>query len=101
MGGVDIQKDEIDTMVEQRFNECLFNKCLTLENGKLAYCSRATNAYRVQGFDYDAKDFLLVEKSLDFRKKLENYIIHPHYMKACIYCNGTSLKHRVKPAVQI
>lgn len=85
----------------ERFENCLFHDCLTLENGLLGRCSRAVIASRVQGFSAGEGDFLPVSDSPEFLKQLEDYIHHPRYMEACCHCNGTKDSRRIEVAVQL
>ncbi len=74
-----------------RFEGCDFNKCLTLEDEKISYCSRAINAERVMGFNSNPEDYVsLIGDIEDIREKLRRYISIPHFMQACRYCKGTS-----------
>ncbi|MCM1047014.1 MAG: hypothetical protein NC433_01145 [Clostridiales bacterium] len=73
-----------------------------MERGELAYCSRATNSYVIQGFPRKQTDyFSLREKKRNFRVSLAKYLVFRHPMQACYYCNGTNDKHMVQPAIQM
>lgn len=85
----------------QRFVNCSFCGCLTLEHGELAYCSRATDSFAIQGFDRLATDYLKIDDSEDFREKLIAWRASPHFMETCRYCNGTNEEMMVRPAIQI
>lgn len=89
-----------DKEKEEHFKTCAFNTCLTLENGELTYCSRATNAYKIQKFERQPEDFLAVNHSRDFKHKLKEFVRKPHPMEACRYCNGTVKGKAIKPAIQ-
>lgn len=99
LGGVDIMPVS-DREKKKHFNTCAFNTCRTLENGELTYCSRAANAYKLQNFVRDDRDFLRVEDSRDFRRKLKKFIRNPHAMEACRHCNGTVKGEKIIPAIQ-
>ena len=101
LGGIDMQREDDDSIVAERFNRCSFNKCLTLDNGKLAYCSRAVIAERVQGFTSQAADYIKVDSAPDFNSRLNAYINDKHFMTACRYCYGTHGAIRIEPAVQM
>lgn len=90
-----------DIEKEIHFKTCAFNTCLTLENGELAYCSRATNAWRIQHFERLYSDYLKVSKRKGFQRELEEYIRNPHPMEACRYCNGSVDGDEIKAAVQL
>lgn len=98
-GGVDIQPVD-DQQKYRHFKTCSFKGCLTLENGELTYCSRATNAYRLQGFERGEGDYLPVIDGKDFSPKLKSFINHRKAMEACRYCNGTEAGELIAPARQ-
>lgn len=50
-GGMNTPRENDDRIVAERFNRCAFKGCLTLENGELHRCSRATNAHTMQHFN--------------------------------------------------
>ena len=98
---VDLGKNNIrknnEIMIRKKFEECIFKGCLTLENGRIAQCSRGTIAHRIQKFEpkgtldiYDTK----------FRKKLVQYLCFPKHMEACHYCNGND-GEIINAAIQI
>jgi cytidyltransferase-like protein len=90
------------TRAALNFHACAFNNCLTLENGLLGRCSRATIAPRIQGFSPAITDYFKVEHMTDFRQSLAQYVNNPKYMEACRYCNGTSEESQlVEAAIQI
>lgn len=101
LGGTDIQRESDDRVVKRRFKHCDFRGCLTLEDGRLAYCSRAVNSQFVQGFTGKDSDYLIISKRLDFREDLRSYLANRHFMEACRYCNGTDHTDMIPPAVQI
>ena len=101
LGGTDTPREDDTRKVRKRFENCSFRGCLTLEHGELAYCSRATNSFSIQGFDRLATDYLKIGDSEDFREQLIAYLASPHFMEACRYCNGTNDKMMVRPAIQI
>ena len=91
-GRKDDKYDTDEEHAKRRFENCDFNKCLTLEDGRLQYCSRAINAERVMRFSSNSCDYVqLAGVSIDdIREKLGRYISAPQFMQACRYCNGTS-----------
>lgn len=100
LGGIDILPvDDIETV--SHFDACAFNTCLTLENGELTYCSRATNAYKLQGFNRNPDDYLIVRDVKGFKQSLKSFITNKHAMEACRYCNGTAKGEKIRPAIQM
>ena len=91
-----------DEEMMKYFNECLFKyQCLTLENGFLSICSRATISYLIQGFNVeDKKDGFFIRKSFNFIK-LKKFLKEKKPVEACYYCYGTQLNRRVKPGEQM
>lgn len=95
--------------VEERFQNCLFKNCFTLENGVIERCARAVNSQRLLGFEAENVgggqngdgDYLPVRDRAGFREALERYIMKPHAMEACRYCGGTEGKAKLDPAVQL
>lgn len=98
-GGVDIVPVD-DAEMRGHFETCAFNGCLTLEDGELSYCSRATKAYRLQGFMRNPDDYLIVSDEEGFKDRLKEFVRNRHAMEACRYCNGTMKGEKIKPAVQ-
>ena len=86
---------------DNRFKNCAFNGCLTLENHRLGYCSRSTIAESVQGFIPKDDDYLEINNYPMFENQLSNYISYPHFMEACTLCNGTDNPILIEPAVQL
>lgn len=101
LGGTDIKRECDDKIVKHRFKRCDFHGCLTLEDGRLAYCSRAINSQFVQGFVGKEGDYLIISKRQGFKKALRSYLANRHFMEACRYCNGTDHTDMIPAAVQI
>lgn len=103
------------------FNQCFFGKyCLTMENGFITRCSRATIAHLVQGFNLNKNDGLflnigmkrefstygnldsinathgggvnsMLESKIPFSfKNLESFLKNYKPITACYYCYGTA-----------
>lgn len=76
------------------FNNCVFRKCLTLEDGILARCSRGPTAHQVQKFEPYKNDLFSFKKifknEYEFTKKFLGYVFNPQPMRACNFCNGTN-----------
>jgi MoaA/NifB/PqqE/SkfB family radical SAM enzyme len=88
LGSVDAQPITTDEAeLDKIFDSCLKNKCLTLENGTIGYCSRSILAPKIQNFQPESGDYVNV-RTEDFQQQLHNYINNPHHMEACKYCNG-------------
>lgn len=100
LGGVDL-KPVSDIEKEKNFRNCAFNTCLTLENGEITYCSRATNAYKLQKFERNKRDYFVLDSSKNLKKELKNFVINRKAMEACRYCNGTYNSKEIKPAIQM
>ncbi len=101
LGGTDIKRESDDEVVKRRFKLCDFRGCLTLEDGRLSYCSRAINSQFAQGFTGRDGDYLIISKRPSFRNDLRLYLANRHFMEACRYCNGTDHTDMIPPAVQI
>lgn len=100
LGGIDVLPvDDAETI--SHFDACAFNTCLTLENGELTYCSRATNAYKLQGFTRNNNDYLVVRNVAGFKQSLRDFVTNKHAMEACRYCNGTAKGEKIRPAIQM
>lgn len=94
------RNSEIET--NKIFKNCPFKGCLTLENGIIARCSRATVAHKVQDFTPNEADLINV-RSLDskrLRLSFMDYIKHPEPLVACRYCRG-SIGEDIPPAIQL
>lgn len=100
-GGVETPRENDDKLVKRRYKLCQFRGCLTLEHGELTYCSRATNSYRIQGFERNEMDYLVLSGTAEFKETLKKFLFRRHYMEACRYCNGTNDKLMIPPAIQI
>ncbi|MBQ6773869.1 MAG: hypothetical protein IJP48_07410 [Synergistaceae bacterium] len=105
-GGVDLTNYALtdNETVRQRYDSCAFRRCLTLERGQLARCSRASDASRIQGFNESESDYLKLSDFSDnkeLRKALLKYYMFPTFMEACKYCNGTSSDDMIEAAVQL
>ena len=91
-GGQEISKQNKENTVNN-YMKCEFKGCLTLENGIISRCSRATIAHIYQKFHPQKKDFINVRKKFHIIK-LKSYIKNANSEKgivtACFYCQGTS-----------
>lgn len=92
-GGVRTPKQTKISTIEN-YEKCGFKVCLTLENGIISRCSRATVAHLVQKFTPAPKDFVYVRNklfSVHDLKKFWNYRKSSKgIVTACYYCYGTS-----------
>ena len=100
LGEIDIKKKS-KTEVENIYKNCTFKVCLTLENGIIARCARATVAHFLQKFKPRKNDFINIRNPFFAINELKKYInATPKHdakgtpfggvMMACYYCNGTS-----------
>ena len=89
-GDQNTKKETGDSIVEERFRNCAFNDCYTLENGILVRCSRAYNATFVQKFALQERDFIDILHESNLKERLPQYLKQPEFMEACRYCYGTS-----------
>ena len=92
MGGKDIEREDDDAKVKRTFDSCPFNICLTLEDGLIARCSRATVSHLVQDFT-PAENDLIESRTMSAKelgKRLKEYMKNPTFMEACRYCYGSS-----------
>ncbi|MCX2717606.1 radical SAM protein [Helicobacter sp. MIT 21-1697] len=105
-----------DKIVQKIFKECIFGKeCLTMENGFISKCSRATIAHLVQNFALSKDCGLLINPKTqrafsaftpleigggggvklpelpEFNfENLQNFLSAQTPLQACYYCYGTS-----------
>ena len=101
LGGIDTPRTEDDELAEKTYSTCNFRSCLTLEKDELAYCSRATVSYLVQGFERKEFDYVKITDDPEFQQRFYKYLEQPHAMEACRYCLGTAHLKLIAPAVQI
>lgn len=76
-GGLNMPRENDDRIVAERFNRCAFKGCLTLEDGELHRCSRARNAYKLQGFELEPDDYVQVRGNKNFLNDLISYHTPP------------------------
>ena len=82
------------------YNNCIFAKaCLTLENGFVSICSRATIAHIVQNFEFSDKCGIYIRDNFNPSKFLKFAEEKPP-VEACYYCYGTQGK-QILPAEQV
>ncbi len=101
MGGTEVTREENDSEVQARFQNCDFRVCTTLENGRIAHCSRAMNAARVQGYDLSPGDTVTVRGNENLLNDITDYYDSFRFMESCRYCFGTSGTRKIDPAEQI
>ena len=91
-----------DEETTSRLGECPFRGCLTLEDGILGRCSRATVAHHIQKFSPAPGDFVTIRQlaAEQLHDVLEEYLRHPSPMEACRYCLGNR-GERISPAIQM
>lgn len=91
-----------DLEVAKTFSTCPFKNCLTLENGIIARCSRATVSHQIQPFSPSESDFIPVREmdTARLRNRLIDYLRHPIPMEACRYCRGSN-GPIIPPAIQM
>lgn len=90
MGGVKINRENNDEVVNHRFERCPYKWCMTLEKNMLGYCSRSTVAKYVQNFEEGKGDYLDLWDESDIKSRLIRYVHWyrgGHVMEACHYCN--------------
>ena len=100
LGGSDL-KPVSDIEKERNFRNCAFRSCLTLENGEITYCSRATNSYKIQKFKRNKRDYFILKSKFNIKKELRYFVENRVAMEACRYCNGTEKAEVIKPAIQM
>jgi hypothetical protein len=97
--GSSSKKNDYETM-KKNFNICPFSGCLTLENGVISRCSRATVAHFVQKFEFDddTRDGINIRKPFSTERLL--YFVNSRQpVTSCYYCN--LLGPKIQPAIQI
>lgn len=105
-GQPDIAREDNDNIVVNRFEKCLFNHCLTLENGMIGKCSRCIHAAQVQKFTPKSSDYINLRNCKNLRKELHKYndkktSKNKFFMEACRFCYGTYYGQKVEPAIQL
>lgn len=96
-----MKKEENDDIVIERFNQCKNNMCLTLERGRLCYCSRSTNAYAIQQFTDNPEDSLTIDSRKTLGEDIMKFISEKHFVEACRYCYGTDANKMIEAAEQL
>ncbi len=95
LGGINISKNSKKKTL-LNYKKCTFKVCLTLENGIIGRCSRATVAHKVQNFQIRKQDIINVRSPLfvidELKKYIESIKTDKGVVSACYYCNGTSAK---------
>jgi hypothetical protein len=101
MGGASQPRGD-DEEARSRFVECPFRGCLTLEDGIIGRCSRATVAHHTQKFSPTPGDFVTIRQlaAEQLHDVLGEYLGRPSPMEACRYCLGNQ-GERISPAIQM
>lgn len=86
VGTKNTPREDNNMIVRNRFAQCGFKDCLTLERGELSHCSRGPNAHLIQRFTRLETDYVRADADIE---AIKNYIRKAHFMTACRYCNGT------------
>ena len=98
-GDVNMERLSYEEMMRS-YNTCVFAKyCLTLENGFVSICSRATIAHIVQNFEFSDKCGIYIRDNFNPSKFLKFAEEKPP-VEACYYCYGTQGK-QILPAEQV
>ncbi|WP_302368600.1 radical SAM protein, partial [Brachyspira aalborgi] len=98
-GDVNMERLSYKEMMNS-YNNCIFAKvCLTLENGFVSICSRATIAHVVQNFEFSDKCGIYIRDNFNPSKFLKFAEEKPP-VEACYYCYGTQGK-QILPAEQV
>ena len=98
-GDINMQRLSYKEMMHS-YNTCVFAKyCLTLENGFVSICSRATIAHIVQNFEFSDKCGVYIRDNFNPSQFLKFAEDKPP-VEACYYCYGTEGK-QIIPAEQI
>ncbi len=105
-GQPDMTREDDNEIAASRFEKCLFNHCLTLENGVIGKCSRSIHAMEIQKFTPKSNDHIWLRECKDLRKELHRYIDknvpqNKFFMEACRFCYGTFYGPKVEPAIQL
>ena len=98
-GDINMERLSYEEMMRS-YNTCVFAKyCLTLENGFVSICSRATIAHIVQNFEFSDKCGIYIRDNFNTSKFLKFAEEKPP-VEACYYCYGTQGK-QILPAEQV
>lgn len=98
-GGVNMERLSYEEMMYS-YNNCTFAKlCLTLENGLVSICSRATVAHLVQNFEFSDRCGIYIRDNFN-PSKLLKFAQEKPPVEACYYCYGTEGKSII-PAEQM
>ena len=100
-GGLNTPRENDDNVVAERFNRFAFRGCFTFEDGELHRCSRAKNAYNLQGIELKAGDYVQVRNNPNLRADIIAYHTSPRFENACRYCNGTCGVKMIPAAEQL
>ena len=92
LGGVEQSKADKEK-TRENYRRCAFRYCLTLENGIISRCSRATIAHHIQHFTPAPEDFINI-RSCSFsinnlHRFIKNASMDRGIVEACYYCNGS------------
>lgn len=94
-GGIDTPKHS-EEETKRNYLNCIFKRCLTLENGIISRCARATVAHHLQKFKLKKRDYVNVRSPFFAIATLKKFINLQNTdgggVTACFYCNGTSGK---------
>ena len=95
LGGLEMKKQS-ESETNKNYMKCEFKDCLTLENGLISRCARATVAHKIQKFRPKKSDFINVRNPFFSVSSLKKYWNAQNYengkVTACYFCNGTSGK---------
>ncbi|MEI0479076.1 radical SAM protein [Brachyspira pulli] len=99
-GDINMKRLSDDEMLKY-YSKCIFARdCLTIENGFISICSRATIAHVIQGFNITDKDGIFIRDKNTTANKIIDFANKKPPVEACYYCYGSSGKP-IKPAEQM
>lgn len=91
LGGIDIQRNNNDTNVQNLYNKCAYKTCYTLSDGLLTRCARSPTGHLNGLHPFYPKDHTnLRTDSSTLKQRLKLFMADPHFMEACRYCNGAN-----------
>ena len=89
LGGINTQRNDNDTEVQNLYNSCSYKICYTLSDGLLTRCARSPTGHLNNLYPFCQKDHINVRVDSDtLKQRLKLFMADPHFMEACRYCNG-------------
>ncbi|BCN32525.1 radical SAM protein [Anaeromicropila herbilytica] len=102
------QKESDDIKAQQVFEDCTFDYCRTLVDGKLYHCGRAYGSQEYFGIKYTEHECLDIRKimeetddALEINNIVRDFLRNKRFKEYCRYCLGTKNVKKVPGGIQI